>query len=71
MLEALDYQFLGNRVPEGSPDLEMLPSEYFARNVYACYWFEQVAPRRLIERQGGHRPHPVRDRLPPPHVAVR
>ncbi len=51
-LEALDYQFLGNRVPEERPDLEMLPSEYFARNVYACYWFEQIAPRRLIDKVG-------------------
>ncbi len=51
-LEALDYQFLGNRVPEERPDLDMLPSEYFTRNVYACYWFEQIAPRRLIDKVG-------------------
>ncbi|MCP3911703.1 MAG: amidohydrolase family protein [Actinomycetia bacterium] len=44
--------FLGNRVPEERPDLDRLPSEYFASNVYACYWFEQVAPRRLIDRVG-------------------
>ena len=30
----------------------MLPSEYFARNVFACYWFEQTAPRRLIDKVG-------------------
>lgn len=51
-LEALDYQFIGNRVAEERPDLDMLPSEYFARNVYACYWFEQVAPRRLFDKVG-------------------
>lgn len=51
-LEALDYQFIGNRVREQRPDLEMLPSEYFARNVYACYWFEQTGPRRLIDKVG-------------------
>lgn len=51
-LEALDYQFLGNRVPEERPDLDMLPSAYFARHVYACYWFEQVAPRRLFDKVG-------------------
>jgi predicted TIM-barrel fold metal-dependent hydrolase len=66
VLEALDYQFMGNRVPEERADLEMLPSEYFARNVYACYWFEQVAPRRLIDKVGIDRilfetdfPHPT------------
>ena len=65
-LEALDYQFLGNRVPEERPDLDMLPSEYFARNIYACYWFEQIAPRRLIDKVGADRimfetdfPHPT------------
>jgi len=51
-LEALDYQFLGNRVPEERPELDLLPSQYFARNVYACYWFEQIAPRRLIDKVG-------------------
>ena len=52
VLEALDYQFKGNRVREERPDLKLLPSEYFARNVYACYWFEQTAPRHLIEAVG-------------------
>ncbi len=52
VLEAMDYQFKDNRVPEERPELDMLPSEYFARNVYACYWFEQTAPRRLIDKVG-------------------
>ncbi|HLX38823.1 MAG TPA: amidohydrolase family protein, partial [Candidatus Binataceae bacterium] len=51
-LEAMDYQFMGNSVREENPDYKMLPSEYFARNVYACYWFEQTAPRRLIDKIG-------------------
>jgi predicted TIM-barrel fold metal-dependent hydrolase len=66
VLEALDYQFVGNRVSEERPDLDMLPSEYFRRNVFACYWFEQVAPRRLIDKIGVDRimfetdfPHPT------------
>ena len=52
VLEALDYQFLGNDVAEERPEFDMLPSEYFARNIYACYWFEQIAPRRLIDKVG-------------------
>ena len=52
VLEALDYQFTGNRVAEERPDLDMLPSEYFTRNVYGCYWFEQTAPRRLFDKVG-------------------
>lgn len=52
VLEAMDYQFQGNSVAEEHPEFEMLPSQYFARNVYACYWFEQTAPRRLIDKIG-------------------
>jgi len=52
VLEAMDYQFKGNSVTEEHPEFDLLPSEYFARNIYACYWFEQVAPRRLIDKIG-------------------
>ena len=52
VLEALDYQFIGNRVSEERVDLELLPSEYFKRNVYGCYWFEQTAPLRLFDKVG-------------------
>jgi predicted TIM-barrel fold metal-dependent hydrolase len=66
VLEALDYQFQGNSVAEEHPEFDLLPSEYFARNVYACYWFEQTAPRRLIDKVGADNilfetdfPHPT------------
>lgn len=52
VLEAMDYQFQGNSVAEEHPEFDLLPSEYFRRNVYACYWFEQTAPRRLIDKIG-------------------
>jgi predicted TIM-barrel fold metal-dependent hydrolase len=66
MLETMDYQFQGNSVAEEHPEFDRLPSEYFARNVYACYWFEQTAPRRLIDKIGADNvlfetdfPHPT------------
>ena len=66
VLEALDYQFNGNSVAAEHPEFDRLPSEYFARNVYACYWFEQTAPRRLIDKIGENNvlfetdfPHPT------------
>ncbi len=66
VLEAMDYQFNGNSVAEEHPEFDRLPSEYFARNVYACYWFEQTAPRRLIDKVGENNvmfetdfPHPT------------
>lgn len=52
VLEALDYQFAGNHVAEERADFEFAPSEYFRRNVYGCYWFEQTAPKRLLDKVG-------------------
>jgi hypothetical protein len=37
MLETMDHQFQGNSVAEEHPEFDRLSSEYFARNVYACY----------------------------------
>jgi predicted TIM-barrel fold metal-dependent hydrolase len=66
VLEAMDYQFHGNNVREERPELDLLPSEYFARNVYACCSFEQTALRRLIAEIGADNvlfetdfPHPT------------
>ena len=39
MLKALDYQGLENNIN----DLSMRPSDYFRRQVYACFWFEDGA----------------------------
>ena len=57
---------MGNRVFDEHPEFDRLPSEYFKTNVHACYWFEQVAPRRLIDKVGVDRimfetdfPHPT------------
>ena len=47
-----EYQFKGNRVHEERPELNLLPSEFFKRNVYGCYWFEQTAPKHLIDYVG-------------------
>jgi len=38
MLEVLDYQYAETA---GSRGLKRLPSEYFATNLYGCFWFEQ------------------------------
>lgn len=49
LLECMDYQFLENNVRQSSPELTLLPSEYFRRQVHACYWFEQAAPERMLD----------------------
>jgi predicted TIM-barrel fold metal-dependent hydrolase len=39
-LEHLDWQWKNCGVPLEHPEYELLPSEYFKRQMYACFWFE-------------------------------
>ena len=39
-LEHLDWQWKNCGVPEEHPEYELLPSEYFRRQMYGCFWFE-------------------------------
>ena len=34
------------------PEFDLLPSEYFRRQIYGCFWFEPRTPRAAIERSG-------------------
>lgn len=49
ILEALDYQLL--EIAEGQR-FDMKPSEYFRRNFYACFWFEQADISNTLRRVG-------------------
>jgi predicted TIM-barrel fold metal-dependent hydrolase len=46
MLEALEYQ-----IDEMMPDkkLERRPTEYFREHVFASFWFEKIAPQKMLE----------------------
>jgi uncharacterized protein len=46
--EAMDWQWLGAGVHKEHPEYELLPSEYFKRQVYGCFWFEQESARWAI-----------------------
>lgn len=67
MLEAADYAFLDGKVAIERPIFgDLLPSDYFRRQVYVCYWFEQIAPQRLLDAIGADNvmfetdfPHPT------------
>ncbi|TMA28442.1 MAG: amidohydrolase, partial [Deltaproteobacteria bacterium] len=65
-LEAADYTFNYSAVWRERPIFQMKPSEYFRRQVYGCYFFEEFAPQKLIDEIGADRilfetdyPHPV------------
>jgi predicted TIM-barrel fold metal-dependent hydrolase len=65
VLEALDHQ--ADETSPGTLDyLSMRPSEYFRRQMYACFWFERADVAHTIERLGADRilfetdfPHPT------------
>ncbi|HJO23690.1 MAG: amidohydrolase family protein [Myxococcota bacterium] len=66
ILEACDYTFVYGQVREANPEFVLKPSEYFARQVYGCYIFEEHAPRELMDSIGEDNilfetdyPHPV------------
>ena len=66
ILEACDYTFEYGRVRSEKPEFKLKPSEYFARQVYGCYIFEEYAPRELMDAIGVDNilfetdyPHPV------------
>ena len=46
--EALDNQFIEGGGVQSRPEFKKLPSEYFADQVYATFWFEEVAPREML-----------------------
>ena len=50
VLEACDYTYEYGQVSTQRPELSMRPSEYFARQVYGCYFFEEYAPKHQLDR---------------------
>jgi len=50
LLEAADHTFEYGQVSKQRPEFTMKPSEYFERQVYGCYFFEEYAPNRLLDK---------------------
>jgi predicted TIM-barrel fold metal-dependent hydrolase len=49
-LEAFDWQWSNSGVFKEHPEYDLLPSEYFRRQIYACFWFERGIIRDALER---------------------
>jgi predicted TIM-barrel fold metal-dependent hydrolase len=65
-LSALDWQWKNCGVREEHPEYDLLPSEYFQRQIYGCFWFERDTALDAIERLGADNilyetdyPHPT------------
>ncbi len=64
-LEVLDHQ-MAETAPNELAELSMLPSEYFRRQFYGCFWFERSTVRPTLEYVGAQSlmfetdfPHPT------------
>ena len=42
-LEAFDWQWRNGGVAEEHPEYDLLPSEYFRRQIHGCFWYEREA----------------------------
>ena len=51
LLEALEWQY-DETIPTEREGLSLRPKEYFKRQVYASFWFEQWGPLHAIEELG-------------------
>ncbi len=47
-LETFDWQWNNGGVRDEHPEYELRPSEYFRRQVYGCFWFEEESARSAI-----------------------
>ncbi len=48
-LEMCDWQWSNGQVRREHPEYDLLPSEYFRRQVYSCFWFEEGCMRTALE----------------------
>ena len=48
MIETFDWQWRNGGVRDEHPEYDLLPSEYFRRQIYGCFWFEEQAARDAI-----------------------
>ncbi len=48
-LESFDWQWQNNGVRTEHPEYDLLPSEYFRRQIYGCFWFETDGVSKALE----------------------
>jgi predicted TIM-barrel fold metal-dependent hydrolase len=49
-LEAFDWQWCNGGINVEHPEYDLLPSEYFRRQIYGCFWFEEASALFAIEQ---------------------
>jgi predicted TIM-barrel fold metal-dependent hydrolase len=51
-VDSLDWQWKNCGVALEHPEYDLLPSEYFKRQIYGCFWFERDTALSAIEQLG-------------------
>ena len=76
-LEMLDWMWLNCGVRNEHPQYDMMPSEYFKRQIYGCFWFERGTLESTINQIGADNilyesdyPHPTSMSPGPASVAL-
>lgn len=66
LVALMDWQWKGCGVGVEHPEYDLLPSEYFKRQIYGCFWFEDQTAIQAIELLGADNflfetdfPHPT------------
>jgi predicted TIM-barrel fold metal-dependent hydrolase len=77
-LAALDWQWKNCGVHLEHPEYELLPSEFFQRQIYGCFWFEDTTAKAALDILGPDNilyetdfPHPTSMSPGPASGAVR
>jgi predicted TIM-barrel fold metal-dependent hydrolase len=52
LVEAMDWQWKNFGAHADMPEMDLLASEYFKRQVYACFWFERASLRAAVDAVG-------------------
>lgn len=52
LVESLDWQWKNAGVRVEHPEYDLLPSEYFKRQIYGCFWYEEASAHFAIEYLG-------------------
>jgi predicted TIM-barrel fold metal-dependent hydrolase len=76
VLEAFDWQWDNAGIYKDHPEYELRPSEYFKRQIYGCFWFEETGLAKAFELYPDNLlyetdyPHPTSMSVGPQSMAV-
>ena len=51
-LDMMDWMWINGGVRESNPEMDLMPSEYFKRQIYGCFWFERRTLDSALQQLG-------------------